>query len=604
MPSGNRTGIKMYSFNTTVRMPDKNIEFLELFKKYENLIFDDTARLQYYIDAIQIGIVKPKNVIPEVREKIRSGIKLTSEEIEKILRDNKPHNGFSGRVGDFLSAMTSQGFIQKQGKRFRITQLGNELIEHPENEADIYTKAMLILEYGSSDRITAENKAIPFLNTIFVIDGINKYNRENNIPKSGISEFELGVFVLTMSDCNYARTIKEILAYRKEYDGKINYEFAMDFVHNVRKILKIQEDTLYGPKSYTNEVVRKFKKTGLFTERKLFKNTYIDFSEVEQEKIKLLVEEYSNYKWKLYRDNDDYFNDIETNLLPWEKDDSKYAQILKRKAEILGYQKELTNLDRNKYNEIEKMYNNYIFQTNSIIEEIPIDIIINELQMINGKVKGRSMLPDTENYVKLEWFTALLLSKKFGKKYVKSNLTFFDDGTPKSCAGGGEADIEFKQDNIDYNIEVTTISNLNQQANKETTSVLRHLEDTNITNGDKEARAIMVAPYIHFDTIQIYKISAIGISQNTIAIPITIECMIKLIMESKDIEEFNKKIEEVFEKLKQSEIAEYQKYINSIKIDSSYEELAVYENCDEYIYDENMPAVAENSENYKLDNKE
>lgn len=162
MTAGNRTGLKMYSFNTTVRMPDKNIEFLELFKKYEGTLFDDAQRTNYYIEAIKTGIVKPMNMTPEIREKIRRGEDLTSDEIKEVLQNNRPRNGFGGRVGDFMSAMASQGFLQKQGKRYRLTNLGNELLTNPENETDIYIKAMINLQYGSIDRNTATNKAIPF----------------------------------------------------------------------------------------------------------------------------------------------------------------------------------------------------------------------------------------------------------------------------------------------------------------------------------------------------------------------------------------------------------------------------------------------------------
>ena len=202
MTAGNRTGIKMYSFNTTVRIPDKNIEFLSLFRKYEGRLFDTEAREQYYIDAINEGIVRPNKISPEVREKLRTGIYLSPDEMAQVLYNNKPRNGFGGRVGDFISAMTSQGFLQKQGMRFRLTKLANELIDKPENEQDIYTKAMLKLQYGSIDRATALNKSIPFLNTIFVLKALNDYYGKEN---RGISEYELGVFVFTMKDCNYKK---------------------------------------------------------------------------------------------------------------------------------------------------------------------------------------------------------------------------------------------------------------------------------------------------------------------------------------------------------------------------------------------------------------
>lgn len=558
MTAGNRTGIKMYSFNTTVRMPDKNIEFLELFKEYEGKLFDDTERLNYYIEAIKKNVVKPTNITPSVREKIRSGQDLSDDEIKEILAHNRPRNGFGGRVGDFISAMASQGFLQKQGKRFRLTSLGNELITKPENETDIYTKAMISLQYGSIDRNTATNKAIPFLNMIFVMDELNNKYAQKLV---GISDFELGVFVFTMSDCNYKKTASEIMEYRKNNGGKKDYDFAMNFVHNVRKILAISASTL---DDYTDEVLRKFKKTGLFTEEKKYKKNIYRFSEVESEKVNLLIKKYENYRWINYNSVDDYFNSIEQIILPWEEDDSLYSLILKKKAELIGWQKDLDNIDKTTRDEIESKYSEYIFQ-NMVKDEYSLDLIIRELEMINGKIKGNSILPDTENYIKLEWFTSLLLSNKFGVENVKSNLRYYDDGTPKCCAGGNEPDVELHSENTSYNIEVTTISNKNQQVNMETTSVLRHLDDSNKKNKNK-TKAIMVAPYVHYDTINIYQISAKGISTETVAVPLTIDAFIKVVIESDTFDDFDKNIDKYAELLLNSEVSDFERIVNEVSI--------------------------------------
>ncbi len=564
MTAGNRKGLKMYSFNTTVRMPDKNIEFLELFKKYEGILFDDAQRINYYVDAIKNGIVKPMKMTSEIREKIRRGEELSKEEVVEILKNNRPRNGFGGRVGDFMSAMSSQGFLQRQGKRYRLTNLGNELLTNPENEADIYIKAMINLEYGSIDRNTATNKAIPFLNMIFVMNELKKYYKTENKPYKGISDFELGTFVFTMKNCNYKKAFKDIIKYRNKFGGTTNIDYAMKYIHENNGILVISKNTL---KDYTDEVLRKFKKTGLFIEDKKYKKSYYNFSPIEEEKINLLIENYSGYKWKKFNDMDEYFNNIESYVLPWEADDSLYAKILKKKAEIVGLTANLDKIDKKIRDEIESKYNDYIFQ-NSAIDDFNYDLIIHELEIINGKHKGNSILPDTENFVKLEWFVSLLLSKKFGKASVKSNLKFYDDGTPKCCAGGGEADIEFYTSEMNYIIEVTTISNKNQQINNETTSVLRHLDEANRRNCGKKTTAIMVAPYIHYDTINIYQISAKGISKDTIAVPLTIDAFIKTVQESEKFEDFNNKIYEYCEMMKKMRVAEFEKIINDIKLEN------------------------------------
>lgn len=68
-----------------------------------------------------------------------------------------------------------------------------------------------------------------------------------------------------MKDCNYKKSVKDILKYREISGGKTDYEYAMKYIHEDNGILAISESTL---KDYTDEVLRKFRKTGLFIEDK------------------------------------------------------------------------------------------------------------------------------------------------------------------------------------------------------------------------------------------------------------------------------------------------------------------------------------------------
>ena len=76
---------------------------------------------------------------------------------------------------------------------------------------------MIGLEYGSTSRVTVDNKANPFLNTIFVINELRKHYAEKGEDFKGITLYEFGLFVLTMKNCNFKKAVDNILAYRKEY---------------------------------------------------------------------------------------------------------------------------------------------------------------------------------------------------------------------------------------------------------------------------------------------------------------------------------------------------------------------------------------------------
>ena len=115
-----------------------------------------------------------------------------------------------------------------------ITPLGNKIIEGYSSE-DIYTKAMIGLHANNPQRVAIYNKSRPFLNTLFVIEELNKYYNNNK----GIMWHEFATFVLSMKDCNYKDIANKIIEYRKENQNKINRVFIENYLYNDLKLVKI-----------------------------------------------------------------------------------------------------------------------------------------------------------------------------------------------------------------------------------------------------------------------------------------------------------------------------------------------------------------------------
>ena len=164
--AGNRKGYKIYNFNTSIRVPDKNIEFLKIMRRYEGKYFTNELKYEIYKDAIQSGTLTPVRLSDDIKNKIKSGDILTEDELTKIIIENRPSNGIAGRVGDYVISLENQALIQRlgtnRGFRIRVTELGKKLLEENISEQDVYTRAMIGLQYGGPTRNTAYNKAIPF----------------------------------------------------------------------------------------------------------------------------------------------------------------------------------------------------------------------------------------------------------------------------------------------------------------------------------------------------------------------------------------------------------------------------------------------------------
>ena len=97
--------------------------------------------------------------------------------------------------------------------------------------------------------------------------------------------------------------------------------------------------------------------------------------------------------------------------------------------------------------------------------------------------------------------------------------------------------------------------------NYETTSVLRHLAQANKEN-TRLKRAVFIAPYIHYDTIQIYRLS-VSQFDGMLAVPITIDAFIKAVLESESVFSFDEKIQEYYEHMIHMSYEEFEQYINS-----------------------------------------
>ncbi len=558
--SGNREGYKLYCFNTSIRPPEKNIEFLRIFKKYEGKLCTDVIRIEMYKEAIQTGTLIPNKIKKESKEKIGRGERLTEEEMMKVLTENCPKNGFTGRIGDYIMTLENQALIQRLGTsrkyRIRLTELGNELLKNDVDELDIYTKAMIGLEYGSPIRDNVKNKSNPFLNTLFCIDYLKKYYKNKKTEFKGITLYELSIFILTMKHCNYKSICEKIIQYRKKYQTKENKQYARTYLEK-NEIQAYEDGTLFGSASYADEVMRKFKKTGLLSEKRSFKTRYINFNQHELGKIELLLEEYKDYKWKKYHDADDYYEYIEHLMLPWENQSSNYYRILKDKAKKIHYELKTRKITKKDYDEINRKYYQYVFEQQDY-SQFPYEKIICELNLINRTIDGTSSLSDIEEYVRLEWFTTLLFAHKFGKEKLKSNLVLNDDGLPLSQAPGKHADIEMIDDSVIYNIEVTTIRNRTQQLNSETTTVARHLASNN--QKGKVTKALLIAPYIHEDTIRYYRYEAA--TSNVTILPISIGMMIKLVEKSQNMKEFDEYIECYCKQMKQEPVQNFEQLIN------------------------------------------
>lgn len=561
--SGNRSGYKIFSFNTTIRNPIRFYDFLKTLKPY---IGKELNKEELYYETIKNQLVSFTNVDDNIRDKINNEIELTKEEISILIQNNPQATKSNGRMMTYLRALKDCGFLKfEQPARNKLiihyTKLGEELLNNPSNDENIWIKAM-IGAYGKSPiRTTIFNETRPFLNTLFVINELNKrWESLGNEPK-GILKYEFAVFVLGMKDCNWQLAVKNILTYREKFGLKKNEKYLKSFLKE-NNIMQIADNSLFS--DYPDEVFRKFEQTGLIIRHGCYGYVYYNINNYNINKINSILNEYKDYCFINYNTQDEYYDYLENISLPWEQDEKLRNLIIETKFKYLGI-----TCDNKKSLEEKENYADRLYATNHFekgLDNWTEDDAYNVLEDLSSSKKhsNKIKIAGLPSYLQLEYMISVLLGKKFGVKGLCPQARFDEEGLPINCAGGNKADIEFHTNNYSYIFEATMLTSKNSIMNNETSNIARHARNIEKAYNTK-CGTILICPKVHEDIVDYFQYKA---SKGNLMVPISIKYFITLMKNSNTIEEFNDNIEKVLTELLKAD--ENNNFINYLKLVNNY----------------------------------
>ncbi len=577
MTAGNRRGFKIFSFNTTIRNARRNLEFLSVFLPYDGKIIRGILKHQFYFDLVRHGVYKSLNVSRDVREKWKRNEPLTEEETNKIMADNPQATTDEGRTMTWLRALKDQGLLifepiageASDVHKIVISKIGKQILERRIDPTILYTKLMIGVHAKNPCRTSMWNESRPFLNTLFVINLVNKKWQELGNDPKGILLHEFSCFVLSMKDCDYEKCANDIINYRRQFNTDINIDFLLNHLKQ-NNILPLSIKSILG--DYPDEVFRKFEMTGLFYKHGYGNKMYISFSKYNMEKINTLLNHYENYRFEEFNSQEEYYNYLYNVFIPWEGNELTRRRIINYKAKILGIA-----LSNNYVLEETEAMLDRIFMSNklaTIVKETSLKDILNELLILTKVVRKKSKYSDIAEPLRLEFLMAMAFGKRYGVSHVISNILYDENGIPLHCATGNKADILYVDSSCEYTLETTMISSRDQQLNSETTTVIRHMEEEQRNNNIK-IRTIMIAPRVHFDTLDYFKyqadtkkISILALTINKMAetiykcesidaLNVTVDSMV-----SEMIEHFNDFLEDINYSYPLSELHEEVTYVS------------------------------------------
>ena len=560
--SGDRVGYKVFSINTTVRNPKRNADFLNHFQEFDGKEFTPELSEQYFFKLIKYGVYRLSDIPESVKRKMENGEELTSIEVHEAIKNNPQATGLHGRVMTQLRAMKDQGFLMfqpvKRGlNKIYITQLGRDLISGNEDPTVVYTKAMLGMHAYSPIRKKILNKSRPFLNALFVIDGVNKKWKELGNEPKGLLKHEFATFVLSMKDCNYESAIENIIKYRLKYRYEPNYNVLKEFLVD-NDILPIKPASLLN--DYPDDVFRKFEMTGLIVKRGAFNYIYYDFSNYNIEKINTILAVYKNYKFVNFNNVKEYYEYLASIEIPWCKNEKIRSKIVESKSEILKIKlnDELTLEQKEEI--LDRMFYNQALE--NVIKETKVEFIINELKILSGASKESSKINDISEPLRLEYLLALLLGKKYGVKGLVSNIIYNEDGKPLHYAPSKKCDILYHHEDGSYILEPTMQRGKNQVLNNETTNVVRHMKEE--AKQGIVFRLAMIAPYVHSDVVDYFQYKSD--KEKCCLLPLNIDYITKLILDNDTIRNLNIEFDKIKDILLSLKVDEFADLINKYSL--------------------------------------
>jgi len=510
--------MKIWSFSTTVRNPERLRDFLKVLKKLEGYPFNSENQIKFQILLIKNKLYTP-SIIPQKYNKYFQKLELEipyniAEEVFHLQKYRDPP--MRGRQS--VNPLNKLGFCIARNNigKIKITDLGNIFLQDNYDIGYIFYKSLLKLQFPnpwSRDFTEKYNfNVVPFITAMHLFWKVNELTK-----KQGLSQAEFSLFIPTLINFNLIdKYVDKIIKYRKAKNKKkFKFEFAKEFY----KVNFPSEKQVHNFTEYGDNIMRYFKLTRYFKIKKS-PSGYgwrILLEPARKIEIKQIINKYSGeaIKFKNIDQYIKYIADISLPVLPSEKIDNlqqinkslifniieftkkndlklsdKESKLIETRLDNLNIKQmqrlivNLRNLNLRLKNSNRKRYLQYnIKEAKNIIKKI------NDIKAI------KRLSPE-----ELEKVISDALKIINDEIEIKPNYPVDDDGEPISHAPGNKADIECFYKSFNAICEVT-LDTSSYQWIRETQPVMRHLRTFENKYNNKDSYCLFIAPRIHTDTL-------------------------------------------------------------------------------------------------------
>ncbi|MBP9697940.1 MAG: AlwI family type II restriction endonuclease [Candidatus Moranbacteria bacterium] len=520
---------KVWSFNTTIRNPERMENMLRALSQFEGQEFDAQGQEAFFGLQIKKRLYRPERTTlgePDLIAAVHldeSGDDIDDDTVERILAKYRGRDvDGSGRGRTAAGILNRFGLcvaLQSKGAVV-ISDLAKKWLKHEIDDEELFTKFFLKWQYPNEIEAGYEDFDIkPFVGTLSLISKVNeRWGALRNKPV-GLSKLEYQLFVPALVHVDQVNDYAErIVNFRTEKEARTGVDktnFIKQFsVTRVREIYgedKSSEKALSDLRDYTDSSVRYFRVSGLLALRG--GDTHIDIAKDKEVEVVSILQTIS-VRAEQYGSYEDYFaylNDINALELPWRNEEdlnkisAKLTTILESEAgeiDVASYITELTPLPtRKKVDCLEEKLNDLrIRKLRGLKHNVEaLDECIEKLESITSKnYETLTARPSLD----LEWYAARALMVLNDAVEIAPSFNMGDDGIPTGFRSN-TSDIECYYSTFGMTIEATLLLGRDQWY-AEGQPVMRHLRDFEDKLKSNTAYCIFLAPFIHRDTLNTF----------------------------------------------------------------------------------------------------
>ncbi|KKS55962.1 MAG: hypothetical protein UV20_C0019G0006 [Candidatus Magasanikbacteria bacterium GW2011_GWA2_42_32] len=546
---------RVWSFNTTMRNPERMEEMLRALVELEGVPFDAKGQRLFFGSQIKKRLYKPRRITLGEADIIAATHSSTSADdlddtiVERILAkyDGRDVDA-SGRGRTAAGILNRFGLcvaLQSRGPVV-ITDLTKRWLEHEIEDDELFTKFFLKWQYPNEIEEGYDDFNIkPFIGTLALISRVNELWAGLGNKPVGVSKVEYKLFVTSLIKASqigeYADRIVRYRTKKESLKGKDQADFIKLFtIDRVREIYGSVGDIdtyLSDLHDYMDSSIRYFRVSGLLALRG--GDTHVDIALDKQAEVESILRVISP-EAKKFRSYDDYFNflgDISVPEFPWEND-ADLKKISANLSEALSAQTggtKIVELDtiktlplRNQVAKLELLLNEArIEKLRSLKHDLPtLDECIERIQSI----VGRNYSPLTARpSLDLEWYVSRALMVLNDAVSVLPSCKIGDDGIPTGFRAN-TSDIECRYKSFGMTVETTLLLG-REQWYAEGQPVMRHLRDFEDKLEIDSIYCLFIAPLIHRDTLNTFWVSNVSgyEGEKQVIIPLTLVQFVEIL---------------------------------------------------------------------------